>query len=139
MRLNSSGGVFGQFEIVNILASSDSVRRFSRQIDYFTLTPFVGPLLLRIGFAFETQSHSSFKQIFSPSQLASSLKRPFSPSSSTEVLPAMTSPSSSACPHLHDLKAPRPDQIVHREECTQCFDNQVRHTTSLDDVFVGKG
>jgi hypothetical protein len=32
-----------------------------------------------------------------------------------------------ACPHLADLvrlPAPTPSQSVHREECTQCFDNQ---------------
>jgi hypothetical protein len=34
-----------------------------------------------------------------------------------------------ACPHLNHLsllKPPRLSQQVHREECTQCFDNQVR-------------
>lgn len=34
-----------------------------------------------------------------------------------------------ACPHLNhlsSLKQPRLSQQVHREECTQCFDNQVR-------------
>lgn len=34
-----------------------------------------------------------------------------------------------ACPHLNHLsllKQPRLSQQVHREECTQCFDNQVR-------------
>ena len=38
-----------------------------------------------------------------------------------------------SCPHLNDLKPPRPDQIVHREECTQCFDSQVRpHPKEVD-------
>ena len=34
-----------------------------------------------------------------------------------------------ACPHLNhlsSLKQPRLSQQIHREECTQCFDNQVR-------------
>ena len=34
-----------------------------------------------------------------------------------------------ACPHLSEitrLEPPRLSQSVHREECTQCFDNQVR-------------
>lgn len=33
-----------------------------------------------------------------------------------------------SCPHiaqLEDLKVPKLSQSVHREECTQCFDNQV--------------
>lgn len=37
---------------------------------------------------------------------------------------------SSACPHLSaaftSLQPPRPSQQVHREECTLCFDDQVR-------------
>jgi hypothetical protein len=50
----------------------------------------------------------------------------------------MTSSSSELafhCPHLEAIQAPRADQIVHREGCTQCFDSQVsnpiRDTHSL--------
>lgn len=35
-----------------------------------------------------------------------------------------------SCPHKFDLsklQQPKLSQSVHREECTQCFDNQVRH------------
>lgn len=42
--------------------------------------------------------------------------------------PSLTS-TAMACPHLTDLSLlnqPRLSQQVHREECTQCFDNQVR-------------
>jgi hypothetical protein len=64
-----------------------------------------------------------------------SLKRSLSSSPSPQQqesdFPAMASSSSVVedtsvpCPHLSGIKPPRPDQVVHREECTQCFDNQV--------------
>ena len=39
-----------------------------------------------------------------------------------------------SCPHIGDiarLQQPKLSQSVHREECTQCFDNQVRPFVSV--------
>jgi len=44
-----------------------------------------------------------------------------------------------ACPHLNHLsllKQPRLSQQVHREECTQCFDNQVRDRADTERAIV---